>query len=147
MIARVYLTHDTVVEAKGTEMILGFDHYNIRAKRQMMELLKVFYRDVVGLTLGHRPPLKSFGYWLYAGDKDVLHLSEAADEEFPAENITTTFDHVAFRASDYAASVRRLESLGITFRVREIASTGTRQVFFKDPAGNGVELNFSSQDN
>ena len=57
--------------------VLGFNHYNIRAERSTMELLKVFYRDVIGLTLGDRPNLSSFGYWLYIGNKDILHLSEA----------------------------------------------------------------------
>jgi len=127
-------------------MILGIDHYNLRCTRATMELLKVFYRDVVGLTLGERPALKSFGYWLYAGSKDVLHLSESSAGESPAEHVTTTFDHVAFSARHYDAVVQRLASLDIEFRCREIQATGVRQIFFKDPAGNGVELNFAQQD-
>ena len=127
-------------------MILGFDHYNLRADRDTMELLKVFYRDVVGLTLGERPPLKSFGYWLYAGGKDVLHLSEVREGETALHDIKTTFDHVAFRAKDLQRSVQHLEALGIEFSQIEISTTHTVQVFFKDPAGNGVELNFAKQD-
>ena len=127
-------------------MILGFDHYNLRADRDTMELLKVFYRDVVGLRLGDRPALRSFGYWLYAGDKDVLHLSEVREGELAQQHIQTTFDHVAFRAKDLASSIRHLESLGIEFRQREISATKTVQLFFKDPAGNGVELNFNALD-
>lgn len=127
-------------------MILGFDHYNLRADRDTMELLKVFYRDVVGLTLGERPPLKTFGYWLYAGGKDVLHLSEVREGETVKMEVKTTFDHVAFRAKDLHRSLQHLQSLGIEFRQREIASTQTVQIFFKDPAGNGVELNFAKLD-
>ena len=33
----------------------------------------------MGLNLGHRPPFKSKGYWLYAKEKDVLHLSSSKD--------------------------------------------------------------------
>ena len=123
--------------------VLGFNHYSLRASRSMMEQLKVFYRDVVGLQIGERPQLTSFGYWLYAGTKDVLHLSEAKPEEKRKENVATTFDHVAFTATDYDASIARLEKLGVQFRVREISDVGQKQIFFSDPAGNGIELNFS----
>ena len=123
--------------------VLGFNHFNLRANRAMMEQLKVFYRDVVGLQIGERPQLTSFGYWLYAGSKDVLHLSEAKPEEKRKENVATTFDHVAFTATDYDATILRLEKLGIKFRTREIADAGQKQIFFSDPAGNGIELNFS----
>lgn len=123
--------------------VLGFNHYNLRASRTMMEQLKVFYRDVVGLQIGERPQLTSFGYWLYAGSKDVLHLSEAKPEEKRKENMATTFDHVAFTATDYGATIARLEKLGVQFRAREISDAGQKQIFFSDPAGNGIELNFS----
>ena len=123
--------------------ILGFNHYNLRAERLMMEQLKVFYRDGVGLQIGERPQLTSFGYWLYAGNKDVLHLSEAKPEEKRKENVATTFDHVAFTATDYDATIARLEKLTIKYRVREINDAGQKQIFFSDPAGNGIELNFS----
>ncbi len=123
--------------------ILGFNHYNLRAERSMMEQLKVFYRDVVGLRIGDRPQLTSFGYWLYAESKDVLHLSESKPEEKRKENVATTFDHVAFTATDYDATIVRFEKLGIQFKTREISDAGQKQIFFRDPAGNGIELNFS----
>ncbi len=125
-----------------TVPILGFNHYNLRAEPSMMELLKVFYRDVVGLAVGERPKLSSFGYWLYIGKKDVLHLSEAKPEEGRQENLATTFDHVAFTATDYVGTLERLDQLGVEYRTREIQSAGQKQIFFSDPAGNGVELNF-----
>ena len=123
--------------------VLGFNHYNLRASPAMMEQLKVFYRDVVGLQIGDRPQLTSFGYWLYAGGKDVLHLSEAKPEEKRKENVATTFDHVAFTATDYVATIARLEKLAIKMSLHEIVATGQKQIFFKDPAGNGIELNFA----
>lgn len=123
--------------------VLGFNHYNLRAERSMMEQLKVFYRDVVGLRIGDRPQLTSFGYWLYAESIDVLHLSEAKPEEKRRENVATTFDHVAFTATDYDATIVRLGKLSIEFKTREISDTGQKQIFFRDPAGNGIELNFS----
>ena len=123
--------------------VLGFNHYNLRCDRDMMEQLKAFYVDVVGLQLGSRPQLASFGYWLYAGPKDVLHLSEAKPEEGRQIKMPTTFDHVAFTATDYAGTLARLEKLGVKYRLREISDAGQRQIFFSDPAGNGIELNFA----
>ena len=57
-------------------MISGLNHYNLRSNSKMMEILKLFYIEVVGLKLGVRPPFKSNGYWLNVGTKDILHLSE-----------------------------------------------------------------------
>ena len=43
-------------------MINGIDHYNLRSDEKMIETLKDFYINIVGLKLGHRPPFKSKGY-------------------------------------------------------------------------------------
>ena len=123
--------------------VLGFNHYNLRCDRDMMEKLKAFYVEVVGLQLGFRPQLTSFGYWLYAGQKDVLHLSEAKPEESRQIKMPTTFDHVAFTAIDYEGTLASLEKLGVKYRLREISDAGQRQIFFSEPAGNGIELNFA----
>ena len=63
-------------------------------------------------------------------------------EEGRQQNVATTFDHIAFTATDYAGTLERLEQLGVEFRTREIESAGQKQIFFSDPAGNGIELNF-----
>ena len=120
----------------------GFSHYNLRAPRALLDELRDFYRDVVGLEAGHRPSFQSFGYWLYAGGQAVLHLSEAgAGENRPAAP-AGTFDHAAFRCTGREAYEITLSRRGIAYRVANVPGTGTAQVFFKDPAGNGVELNF-----
>jgi catechol 2,3-dioxygenase-like lactoylglutathione lyase family enzyme len=129
---------------------LGFSHYNLCAARPVLDELRDFYRDVVGLAVGPRPAFKSFGYWLYAGDEAVLHLSESSPDETPPGNgrrgATNTFDHAAFSCSGRAAFERHLAERGIAFRQAEVPLTGQVQLFFSDPAGNGVELNFASSD-
>ncbi len=122
--------------------LLGFNHYNLRADSATLEQLKHFYCEVVGMTLGARPALRSFGYWLYIGDKDVLHLSLAAENEIRAQHLATTFDHVAFSCTQQAEMEARLQAHKVEYRTREVSATGLKQVFFKDPAGNGVEFNF-----
>ena len=126
--------------------VAGFDHYNLRAPRDVLDRLRDFYVSVVGLHAGPRPPFKRFGYWLYAGEKPVLHLNEAdAGETFALESLTT-FDHAAFRCSDRAAYERRLSELGIGYRVAHVPLAGQVQLFFSDPAGNGIELSFASDE-
>ncbi|MBL8518933.1 MAG: VOC family protein [Betaproteobacteria bacterium] len=122
--------------------VTGLDHYNLRASRDMLETLKDFYCDVVGLTLGTRPPFASFGYWLYAGDAPILHLSETRVGEVRPAHTANTFDHAAFRCEEFDATLARLDAANIRYKVQTVPGTRVRQIFFADPAGNGVELNF-----
>jgi catechol-2,3-dioxygenase len=125
-------------------MIQGFAHYNLRAPRALLEELRQFYTDVVGLTVGDRPPLGNFGYWLYGGGTDILHLSECAPGEERVLGVATTFDHAAFRCTDRAQVEQKLADAGVKYKVGHVPRTGQVQLFFKDPAGNGVELNFAN---
>jgi catechol 2,3-dioxygenase-like lactoylglutathione lyase family enzyme len=124
---------------------LGINHYNLRAPRPLLDALRLFYCEVVGLHVGARPALASFGYWLYAGEQGVLHLSEAAPAEQREQAPAGTFDHVAFTCAGGAAFQALLERRRIAYRMARVAQTGQVQLFLKDPAGNGVELNFSAE--
>jgi catechol-2,3-dioxygenase len=124
--------------------VTGFNHYNLRAPRELLDRLKAFYCNVIGLAEGKRPSFKSFGYWLYAGEQDVLHLSETAPGEVRATDINTTFDHAAFTCTNIAAMEKTLLLHQIKYQTRFVTQTGVTQLFFQDPAGNGVELNFTS---
>jgi len=120
----------------------GLNHYNLRASRELLVRLRDWYRDVVGLEEGDRPPLNHYGFWLYGGGSPILHLSESrAGESNPAPG-SGTFDHVSFTCSDAPATRARLEALGVPYRAAEVPTTRQRQLFLRDPAGNGVELNF-----
>lgn len=124
---------------------LGFSHYNLRAPHELLESLCSFYCEIVGLSIGPRPPFRSKGYWLYAGGQDILHLTECPPEESRSTAEQTTFDHAAFNCSDRQAYERRLKERGVLYAVDSVPQTGQLQIFFRDPAGNGVELNFSGE--
>src|SRR2546427_214275 len=96
---------------------IGFSHYNLRAPRDLLDALRDFYCEVVGLAPGARPPFSNFGYWLYAGDHDVLHLSEAAAGDARVVGVKSTFDHVAFTCTGRADAEQRLSRHGIDYRV------------------------------
>ena len=124
--------------------VRGFDHYNLRADRAVLDELRDFYRDVVGLTVGERPPFRRFGYWLYSGDRPVLHLSLIDDGEQRSLTAVNTFAHAAFNCTDRAEHEARLKRLGIPYRTAQVPLLRLAQLFFHDPAGNGVELQFDA---
>ena len=122
--------------------ISDINHYNLRGSMAQLESLRDWYRDAVGLTVGERPPFRFRGFWLYAKGRPILHLSEeSAGESHPAPG-SGTFDHVAFTCDDFASMRERLDRMNISYRVADVPLTRTRQIFVRDPAGNGVELNF-----
>lgn len=123
--------------------VTGLSHYNLRANREILDELRDFYVAVVGLRIGERPPFRSFGYWLYAGGLPVLHLSEARAEERRLSHVVSTFDHVALDCTGIEAYEAHLMAHGIAFKRRHVPLAGQDQLFFSDPAGNGVELIFA----
>jgi catechol-2,3-dioxygenase len=125
-------------------MICGINHYNLRATPETIEKLKKFYIEIVGLKLGHRPPFNNGGYWLYADNKDVLHLSFSKNDITNELHVSSTFDHMAFTAENEMDHINVLKENNIDYIIREVPEIGTRQIFFKDPAGNGIELIFSN---
>ena len=123
--------------------VSGLDHYNLRASRALLDYLHAYYCDVVGLKQGRRPPFAGFGYWLYAGEQAVLHLSETDANEVRQSGVVNTFDHVAFACSDLADTEASLTAMKVPYRLAKVPATGVTQIFLTDPAGNGVELNFA----
>ncbi len=126
--------------------VKSLDHYNLRASRELLQELRDFYCAVVGLSEGDRPAFREDGYWLYAGNHAVLHLSVAADGDSCPPFAASTFDHAAFACAGRADYEKRLVESNISYRTAEIPGTARTQLFFDDPAGNGIELNFDEGD-
>ncbi|RZJ10014.1 MAG: diguanylate cyclase [Rubrivivax sp.] len=127
-------------------MITGLHHINLRAPAELLDKLRDFYRDVLGLPVGPRPDFGSGGYWLYAGGHPVVHLSEQRAGEVPRApadaTAPTTFDHTAFHGTDASAMAAHLAAQGVTFHESRSELTRQHQFFLQDPASNGVEINF-----
>ena len=62
---------------------MQLDHINIRAPRDLIEQVKDFYGELLGMVEGPRPDFDSEGYWLYAGEKALIHLSVSPDGPEP----------------------------------------------------------------
>jgi glyoxylase I family protein len=123
-------------------------HFNIRASKEELAVLRDFYCNVIGLTLGPRPPFRSSGFWLYAGGVAVLHLTVASEEEsLPGvPDRRSAAGHIAFRCTDLPGALARLREHGIEHSVENVPLVNERQVFLRDPSGVGVELNFASSE-
>jgi catechol 2,3-dioxygenase-like lactoylglutathione lyase family enzyme len=99
-----------------------------------------FYRDLLGLAEGPRPPLDFPGAWLYAGGAPILHVVGGRSAE---ELRSGVIDHMAFSAHDLSDTLALLASRNIVHTCRRQAQSGVWQVFFFDPNGARVELDFA----
>ena len=125
--------------------VRGLDHFNITAPADLIERVRDFYVEVIGLSEGGRPDFMSRGFWLYAGSEPLVHLttSDGGDARTPAAR--STFDHVAFSCEGLREFVERLERAGVEYELDEVASLEQVQIFLRDPAGVGLELNFTGE--
>jgi catechol 2,3-dioxygenase-like lactoylglutathione lyase family enzyme len=123
---------------------VGLSHFNITAPRELLERVRDFYVEVLGLAVGERPGFTRKGFWLYAGGDPLVHLTacDAGDARAAGEPASGFFDHVAFNCEGLTAAVERLKRLGVPYELDEVPSLGQVQLFVRDPAGVGVELNF-----
>ncbi len=123
-------------------MILSINHIQLVAEKDLVIQLRDFYCNVVGLQEGFRPAFERFGFWLYIGDKDVVHLIIPKEGDNRSLQ-KSSYDHVAFKTSNYIDVLQKLKSLQILFEEKLIPGMAAHQIFLRDPAGNRVELNFS----
>ena len=121
-------------------VVKRLDHYTINVSD--VDASVDFYNDVVGLVNGPRPPFTFPGAWLYCGDFPVLHLIGGR----PPAHGTGPIDHIAFRAEGIEEHKEILRHHGIRFREQEVPRAALSQVFFEDPDGVTIELNFMEEE-
>ena len=102
-----------------------------------------FYRDLLGLADGWRPPLTFPGAWLYAGEQAIVHVVGGR----PSEELKAgVIDHMAFSATGLSDMLALLTVHNIEHTCRKQAGSGMWQVFFHDPNNVKVELDFSGDE-
>jgi catechol 2,3-dioxygenase-like lactoylglutathione lyase family enzyme len=122
---------------------VGLNHINLSGNRALLNALKDFYCDIIGLEVGARPDFERFGYWLYAGGHPVVHLYESAPNETRNTDVLTAFDHVGFTCEDSDEFEALLRRRHIEYSKAVVpGSDQVQQLFLRDPAGIKVELNF-----
>jgi catechol 2,3-dioxygenase-like lactoylglutathione lyase family enzyme len=118
--------------------VLGLNHVNIAGSHELIERCRAFYVGILGLTDGHRPSFRSRGYWLYAGDHPVVHLTERSSDMIGK----SALDHYAFTCEGLDGMMERLRERGIPFTIDPARDSKNAQLFVEDPAGVSLELNF-----
>jgi len=122
---------------------LKLDHINIAAPMKLLETVRDFYCEILGFDEGYRPGFSKRGFWLYADDKPLIHLIES--DVHQAHEQPGHLDHIAFRSAGLDQLKRRLEANRIEYRTMYNSELNMSQVFFKDPAGTGLEFNFPGE--
>lgn len=137
-------------------MTLSFmEHFLIQSAD--IEKTKDWWCNVLGMHVGPSPDFKFPVYWLYIGDRDVLHLTQGGKnvsdnrmkylgQSSQATEGSGVIDHIGFRATGLEATIEKLRSLGVDFKERQVNDQGLYQLFLFDPNGVKVELNFSASE-
>lgn len=137
-------------------MPLAFmEHFLLQAED--IEATKDWYVNVLGFRDGPHPDFKFPVYWLYLGDRDVLHLTQGGarvtenrmkylGQESQAVRGSGVIDHVAFRATGLEEMTGRLDRMAIAYKERQVNDQGLYQLFLFDPNGVKIELNFSASE-
>jgi catechol 2,3-dioxygenase-like lactoylglutathione lyase family enzyme len=121
--------------------IQRMDHFTIVTDR--LEQTLAFYA-MLGLHAGARPAFDVPGAWLYAMGQPILHVIEVTNMPEPRRGV---LDHMAYRAQGLLATTQLLEQHRIPHRIiRTPAPFRMWQLFFVDPNGADVELDFDPQE-
>lgn len=121
--------------------VTGMNHFTILSRD--IEETRCFYTEIVGLQEGYRPDLGFPGIWFYAGESWVLHV--VAGRKMPVSP-AGVIDHMAFTATGIDAAIARLNGNGIEYRLSQQVGTKVWQIFFLDPNGAMVELDFAPEE-
>jgi catechol 2,3-dioxygenase-like lactoylglutathione lyase family enzyme len=114
------------------------DHINIATPK--LKETRDFFVEVLGLREGWRPPFEFEGYWLYAGERPVVHMQVANGPVGPSS--ASALNHFAFDVDDLDTLLARLDAHGVPYRAVDVPATRTRQAFLQDPNGVRLELNY-----
>lgn len=129
----------------------ALDHVNIitddlaGTTRFFVELFDLDVRD------GPEPLPPEHVQWLYDDSgRAIFHINskemqQAYRRETQSGPATGAIHHVALDCSDHKAFIARLESHGIDYRLNDIPSISLKQLFFSEPNGVLLELNFRGE--
>ena len=117
-----------------------------------------WYARVLGMTSGPHPEFGFPVHWMYLGDTDVVHIGPSAKVATDAQRAylgrtsqdsgagTGAIDHIAFRATGLPVTLAHLRAQGVPFKQRRANGQALVQLFFHDPNGVKIELNFAADE-
>ena len=121
--------------------VSGMNHFTILTDDVPRTV--AFYARFLGLRDGPRPSLGFPGAWLYAGEEAILHVVGGRKKD---ELTRGVIDHMAFTARGLSDTLALLAAHSVEHVARQQTGTGIWQVFFFDPNGARVELDFAPEE-
>lgn len=115
-----------------------------------------WYARVLGMTSGPHPDFGFPVHWMYLGGVDVVHIGPSAkmagaiQKQYlgrtsqKSEQGTGALDHIAFRATGLRDMLQHLKKEKVSFTQRRANGQALFQLFFHDPNGIKIELNFDA---
>jgi catechol 2,3-dioxygenase-like lactoylglutathione lyase family enzyme len=115
-----------------------------------------WYARVLGMKSGPHPDFGFPVHWMYVGQVDVVHIGPSAKRagEIQKKYLgrtsqasaqgTGAIDHIAFRASGLRQMLEHLHAEGVAFSQRRANGQALFQLFFYDPNGIKIELNYDA---
>lgn len=100
-----------------------------------------FYCEVLGFRLVPRPSFSFDGRWLYRAEAGVMiHLIHDKDHQPDDAPMNTRGAHFAMQSNNIDNDLQLLAAHDIETVERTLPDHGYRQVFFRDPDGNVIEI-------
>ena len=134
--------------------ITHIEHFLIAADD--IDATRDWYARVLEMRSGPHPDFGFPVHWMYLGDVDVVHIGPSAKNanEIQKKYIgrtsqdegkgTGAIDHIAFRATGLKAMLVHLKKEKIPFTQRRANGQALFQLFFFDPNGIKIELNYDA---
>ncbi len=121
--------------------VQSINHINIAVPQPLMQQVRDFYVEALGLQDRPRERGGLSGHWLYGGGAPLIHLMLPRDGATAVQG-SAAIDHFALTCTDLEAMKAGLDRADVPYREREALQEGFVQLFVTDPAGIRVELNF-----
>ncbi len=115
-----------------------------------------WYVRVLGMRSGPHPDFGFPVHWMYLGERDVVHIGPSAKSAGDIQKQylgrtsqgagqgTGAIDHLAFRATGLKEMLSHLKKQGVAFSQRRANGQALFQLFFYDPNGIKIELNYDA---
>ena len=115
-----------------------------------------WYARVLGMRSGPHPDFGFPVHWMYLGERDVVHIGPSAkvagaiQKQYlgrtsqQSEAGTGALDHIAFRATGLRQMLEHLKKEKVPFSQRRANGQALFQLFFYDPNGVKIELNYDA---
>jgi catechol 2,3-dioxygenase-like lactoylglutathione lyase family enzyme len=122
-------------------MNIKFDHLSLSAKNP--EKMRDFLIALLDLKVGSRANLSFDGYFLFAGDKDVIHIfgqPQDVRHNFYEQTVQNIVHHISFFSDSYEDVMARITALDLGYSINQVPGALTIKIFVRGPENLIIEI-------